>query len=117
MTESIAPVGQSNNVFQHRTRKSLFADKQGMSPAGARFPMRALHGLVLAQVAWLVVFILDGLHTVYAQTFQHRGVLHKQNAAGLHEDHGQCPCGAGRHLVLRIDCTLSWPAFMGPTVS
>jgi hypothetical protein len=33
--------------------------------------MRALRGLVLAQVAWLGVFILGGLHTVHAQTFQH----------------------------------------------
>ena len=33
--------------------------------------MRALRGLVLAQVAWSVVFILAGLHTVHAQTFQH----------------------------------------------
>ena len=37
--------------------------------------MRALRGLVLAQVAWLVVFILDGSHTIYAQSFQHPGVL------------------------------------------
>jgi len=33
--------------------------------------MRVLRGLALAQVAWLVVFILGGLHTVHAQMFQH----------------------------------------------
>ena len=37
--------------------------------------MRALHGLVLAQVARLVVCILGGLHPIHAQTFQQPGVL------------------------------------------
>lgn len=36
--------------------------------------MRALRGLVLAQVAWLVVFIFGGLHSAHAQTrFSIRG--------------------------------------------
>ena len=77
--------------------------------------MRALRGLVLAQVAWLVVFILDGSHTIYAQSFQHPGVL--RSKAQL--DSMKIMVNAHVKLVVISFCTYQLHSklvsFMGPT--
>jgi hypothetical protein len=45
-----------------------------MSPNRSMVPDESVTRVSLAQVAWLVVFILDGLHTAQTQSFQHPGV-------------------------------------------
>jgi hypothetical protein len=75
IAESLASVWQLKDVLQNRTRRfDLPVNKECHQP-GAGFPMRALCGSVLAQIACLVVLVFGGLQKAQAQTFQHPGVL------------------------------------------